>query len=538
MTKDHPILRFTNEAMASLRELAQTNPSLWKDQATDFVAMLKDLGINSPTEQTALMAALPIQMPSPEEGSKRQQVDRHSLALLENIEGMTPAHMADPNLLAWMSCVPLLAFGINRWPPAINHDPVKWIHQHFLAQNGQDITSASVAGRCLWLPWTAKRAASQIPTLSDRKIVEHFSIHPEQYHQCVRFQVMRSATTMSEYVLTLMTDADGVKTSGAYEIARDLNRAAGARLLDSLDKSIVRKISTESARRVMSNPEHVLDRSKLRNSKSLKVLSLGAGVQSTAMALMAEQGYAGLEKPDIAIFADTQWEPPQVYEHLEWLKTQLSFEIITVTAGNLGEDVLAGRTFHKQNFIPIPVFTLDPNGKPGVAKRQCTADYKVAPINQEIRRLLGIPKGRPARIEQMAEVWIGITTDEATRQKQSKQGYIKNTYPLIERGYSRNQVNQWFRERFPERTLPRSACIACPYKTDVEWKHMRDTDPESFEHAKFVDMALRESPQLKDHSKVQMFISKHRTPLYQVDLDNPPSQEDLFQQECEGMCRV
>lgn len=50
----------------------------------------------------------------------------------------------------------------------------------------------------------------------------------------------------------------------------------------------------------------------------LRVLSLGAGVQSTTMALMAAHGEIG-PMPDCAIFADTGWEPKSVYDHLEWL---------------------------------------------------------------------------------------------------------------------------------------------------------------------------------------------------------------------------
>lgn len=38
----------------------------------------------------------------------------------------------------------------------------------------------------------------------------------------------------------------------------------------------------------------------------LRILSLGAGVQSTTMALMAAHGEIG-PMPDCAIFADTQW---------------------------------------------------------------------------------------------------------------------------------------------------------------------------------------------------------------------------------------
>jgi hypothetical protein len=46
--------------------------------------------------------------------------------------------------------------------------------------------------------------------------------------------------------------------------------------------------------------------------KALTVISLGAGVQSSTMALMAADGE--LPKPDCAIFADTGNEPKAVYD--------------------------------------------------------------------------------------------------------------------------------------------------------------------------------------------------------------------------------
>ena len=47
---------------------------------------------------------------------------------------------------------------------------------------------------------------------------------------------------------------------------------------------------------------------------TLTVLSLGGGVQSTVMALMASQG-AFNRVPDCAIFNDNHWEPPTVCAH-------------------------------------------------------------------------------------------------------------------------------------------------------------------------------------------------------------------------------
>ena len=52
---------------------------------------------------------------------------------------------------------------------------------------------------------------------------------------------------------------------------------------------------------------------------TLTVLSLGGGVQSSVMALMADKG-AFDRVPDCAIFADTHWEPPGVYEHVAWIE--------------------------------------------------------------------------------------------------------------------------------------------------------------------------------------------------------------------------
>ena len=64
----------------------------------------------------------------------------------------------------------------------------------------------------------------------------------------------------------------------------------------------------------------------MRSEPSLTVISLGGGVQSSVMALMASEG-AFDRTPDCAIFADTHWEPPSVYSHVEWLKDRLSFPL-------------------------------------------------------------------------------------------------------------------------------------------------------------------------------------------------------------------
>ena len=72
--------------------------------------------------------------------------------------------------------------------------------------------------------------------------------------------------------------------------------------------------------------------------QTITVLSLGAGVQSTVLALLAAQGHEQVPLPDAAIFADTGWEPQGVYDHLDWLETQLPYPVHRVSKGHRLQD--------------------------------------------------------------------------------------------------------------------------------------------------------------------------------------------------------
>ena len=93
-------------------------------------------------------------------------------------------------------------------------------------------------------------------------------------------------------------------------------------------------------------------------------ISLGGGVQSTVMALMGAEGAFG-PPPDVAIFADTGWEPKAVYEHLDWLETQLPFPVYRVQHRNLKEDTERGVDQDGKPGVAIPVFTRQVGGKGG-----------------------------------------------------------------------------------------------------------------------------------------------------------------------------
>jgi hypothetical protein len=266
-------------------------------------------------------------------------------------------------------------------------------------------------------------------------------------------------------------------------------------------------------------------------SKTLTVISLGAGVQSSVMAIMAAKG--DFPKVDCAIFADTGYEPKAVYRYLEFLKKILPYPIYIVSKGNIRDDMLAAKD--TTNFVVAPFFTQNKiTGKKGMVMRQCTNDYKIQPIRTKIRELCNVKKGKHFPKDKYVEQWIGISTDEAGRMKPARDKYILNRHPLIEAKMSRQDCIDYLKkEKIP---LPeKSACIVCPYHNDSYWHFMKTKRPEEFAEAVDFDKQVRTITRKEDE---QIYVHRSCKPLDEVEFDKKETdkQLDMFNNECEGMC--
>lgn len=255
------------------------------------------------------------------------------------------------------------------------------------------------------------------------------------------------------------------------------------------------------------------------------ILSLGAGVQSTTVALMSARG--DLPRFDAAIFSDTGWEPAAVYRHLDWLEAQLPFQVIRVSAGDLRADALTSINSDGKAFSAIPWHIVRPDGSKSLGRRQCTREYKLRPLQRKIVDLMGgkRPKGG-------ARVAVGISVDEAWRMKPSRVQYIENYWPLIESRMRRRDCLTWLRDRqYPE--PPKSSCIGCPFHDGSQWQALT---AEEIVDAIEVDEAIRNVP----GKRLQQFMHSSGRPLAEIDLRSPQEQGqgDLFINECEGMCGV
>jgi hypothetical protein len=269
----------------------------------------------------------------------------------------------------------------------------------------------------------------------------------------------------------------------------------------------------------------------------LRVLSLGAGVQSTTLALMAAEGEIE-PMPDCAIFADTGWEPEAVYQHLRWLRSPnvLPFPVHVVSAGDIRADLLQAST--GERWASIPAFTRSVAGtrvEIGMIRRQCTKDYKIVPIRRKVRELADLTRRRSPKTP-VVEQWIGISLDEAIRIKPSFETWRVNRWPLIEQRMTRRDCIAWL-EGHDYPIPPKSSCIGCPFHSDAMWRRMRDHDPSAWADAVAIDRVIRTGLR---GIRGEVYLHRSAVPLDEADLTTLEDlgQLDLFANECEGMCGV
>ena len=273
--------------------------------------------------------------------------------------------------------------------------------------------------------------------------------------------------------------------------------------------------------------------------KEIHILSLGAGVQSTALYLMDLDGDLDV-KFDYAIFADPGDEPEAVYKHLEWLQTLGGAELLVRSNGCLGDDILKGQNSTGQRFASVPAFTKGADGGVGQLRRQCTFEYKIQVVEQTIRRdILGLKPRQ--RVPKDVKIWqyVGFSMDEPGRAARARgrfnsRGWTDVGFPLIDDCMTRRDCMNYLEKRVPH-IVPRSACVYCPYKSNREWLELKRAGGADWQRALEIDKALRtKGTPLNKRLNYPAYLHRSCKPLEECKLDE--DQMNLFDMECEGGC--
>lgn len=200
------------------------------------------------------------------------------------------------------------------------------------------------------------------------------------------------------------------------------------------------------------------EREKEEGEEEMKkkyIISLGAGQQSSALAIMIANKDLRLEKywGCHCVFADTNGEYPETYEWLEILEKYL-FERGMLIFRVQHETPLYEHLFEKKS-VPMRKF------------RICTVRWKIKIIEKFLKDFF---KGE--KIIQL----IGFTFDEKNR---SKNLTFDRLAPLIEMGYTRDDcIREIGLVGLP---IPiKSGCYFCTFQSKKDWQKLFLIHPDLF----------------------------------------------------------
>lgn len=206
----------------------------------------------------------------------------------------------------------------------------------------------------------------------------------------------------------------------------------------------------------------------------MRVLSLGWGVQSWTLAVMAALG--DIEPIVAAVHSDTTHERAATYQFAArmtpWLESR-GVRVVTVRADNTDPiDPYGG--------VMIPAYTTTEKSN-GQMSRQCTQKWKRAPL----RRWLQANRNGAS-----VDLLLGISMDEFHRAKDSDVKYIRHVWPLLDAKMTRADCITYLKNH----GLPipiKSSCTFCPYHDKRAWQELKREGGNDWEEAIQVDEQIR-----------------------------------------------
>jgi len=267
-----------------------------------------------------------------------------------------------------------------------------------------------------------------------------------------------------------------------------------------------------------------------------QIVSYGGGTQSTAMILMALNGEYNLPRPDFGVYCDTGAEPQFINDYVEYfveyVKQKYDFTIHKIQCKKgLEHHLLKKPTKSRTGKFYVsatpPFYTLALDGSIGILNRQCTNDFKIAPIKTFINSL--VPRGQKYRM------WIGISFDERSRMKISTYKKRVNYYPLVDNFIRRHNAIDYVKE-LGLRSPQRSSCYFCPFHSDNYWKWLKKYHATEFQRACELETNVQTNVQTNDVP----FLHSTCKPLDQVVFRNE-NQLNMFPElidECDGECGI
>lgn len=277
---------------------------------------------------------------------------------------------------------------------------------------------------------------------------------------------------------------------------------------------------------------------------TLRIISYGGGVQSTALVVMAALRDPRLEDVmggpvDAAVMANVG-DDSEHPDALRWVRDVVKpwaderhfpvHEVERVRRDGTTETLLQ-KLHRTERSVDIPVRMA--NGAPG--NRSCTADFKIRVIAKWL-------KAAGASADDPATIAMGISTDEVQRigNRRHTNPWEVPVYPLIDLGMDRSACQLLNVTTFGQ-PAPKSSCWFCPFHRPQVWAEMRRDEPELFWKSVDLERMLNERRERlgKDHvyltgkgRPLDEAIGEAQTPLFTDETWSDPGEAGCDSGHC------
>lgn len=239
------------------------------------------------------------------------------------------------------------------------------------------------------------------------------------------------------------------------------------------------------------------------------VWSYGGGTQSAAVAVAVLRGL--LPRPERIVMADTSREATATWDYLHnVVGPALDREGLTV---EIAPHSLAAKDVYSTSGKPLMPMYSRATGGVGMMQNYCSGEWKRDVVRRYLRSVGYGPKNP-------IENWLGMSTDELGRLTCDDRQWIRTAWPLV-------MALRWNRADCRREVLafgwpppPKSSCWMCPYRSNAQWRLLRDEYPADWQAAIALEAEIRAvDPALYFHSS--------GVPLAEADLDGGRAQAEL-----------
>ena len=261
-------------------------------------------------------------------------------------------------------------------------------------------------------------------------------------------------------------------------------------------------------------------------------LSMGAGVQTTALEILIYQGRIGTDE---IIFSDTGLEKPETYayikKYLKPLAKEMEIPFTTVHLDRYVEEVdednrKTGKKIHCTSLRDI----IEARRRvPSLQMRWCTEKSKITPIKLYLRA-----KQANGEYVRPAKGIIGISLDEKHRMHQPHHGEYSNEFPMVGMGITRKDCRRII-EEFGWPVPEKSGCYLCPFQGGKEWDKLFYEHNDLFTDSMELEKRDINYPtyRLYQRETLEKFAEKRKLGRHNLSLF-----DDYEGEECSGVCML